>query len=267
MSRKLRLLALLAAAVSLSSAQVPSISPAGSFAEGKRPANTTSVPHDPHDLSGVWRWTGRVLTFSTEPPPMTAWGTARYDANKPSYGPRAVPASQGNDPQGKCDPLGIPRILFYGAFTTIEIMPLKDRVLQFFEWGNVMRTIWTDGRKLSTDPDLDLRWMGYSVGRWDGDTFVVDSNGFNDKTWLDHFGSPHSDEMRLEERYRRVDRDTLELTLTLTDPKTYTKPWVSDRKVFKLEPKTEVQEIFCVPSEEELFNKRIRDLAGGSAKP
>jgi hypothetical protein len=258
----LGMLVLLAAAAH---AQVPAISPAGGVARGATAATGPSVRHDPHDLSGVWRWVGRVLTFSAEAPPMTLWGKARYDASKPSYGPRSIPASLGNDPQGKCDPLGIPRLLFYGAFVTIEFVPVKDRLFQFFEWGHVWRTIWTDGRKLSDDPDQDPRWMGYSVGHWDGDTFVVETNGMNENTWLDHFASPHSAEARLEERYRRLDRDTLELYLTLTDPKAYTKPWVSDRKTFKLEPaRSEVTEIFCVPSEEELFNKRVRDPAGGT---
>ena len=106
--------------------------------------------------------------------------------------------------------------------------------------------------------------MGYSVGKWEGNTFVVNSTGFEQRTWLDHFGYPHSDEMRLEERYRRIDRDSLELTMTLTDPKMYTKPWVSEKKVFKLAPpNTEIQELFCVPSEEEEFNRRVRDPAGG----
>jgi hypothetical protein len=80
---------------------------------------------------------------------------------------------------------------------------------------------------------------------------------------VDHFGNPHSDQMHLEERYRRVDRDTLELTMTLTDPKTYTKPWVSEKKIHKLVPNREISEIFCVPSEEEEFNRNIRDPAGG----
>ncbi len=116
-------------------------------------------------------------------------------------------------------------------------------------------------RSLPVDPEPTR--LGYSVGKWDGDTFVVDSVGFIDSTWLDHFGNPHSDEMRLQERYRRVDQNNLEMTLTLTDPKIYTKPWISDKKTFRLEPKTEVVEIFCVPSEEEAFNKRMRDPAAG----
>jgi hypothetical protein len=138
-------------------------------------------------------------------------------------------------------------------------------VVQFFEWHHVYRPIWTDGRELPKDAMDNPRWLGFSVGKWDGDVFVVDSIGFDDRTWLDHFGHPHSDEMRLQERYHRLDRDTLELTLTLNDPKIYTKPWVSDTKTFKLEPAKEMQEIFCVPSEEEAFNKRVRDPAAGVA--
>src|SRR5439155_23046960 len=86
---------------------------------------------------------------------------------------------------------------------------------------------------LPKDAD-ELKWLGYSVGKWDGDTFVVDSTGFDERTWLDHFGNPRSDQMILQERYHRVDRDTLELTMTLTDPKVYTKPWVSEKKTFRL---------------------------------
>ena len=229
--------------------------------QSARRASAPAPPHNAHDLGGVWRATFRTLTFSGETPAMTALGSQRFQANKPSYGPRAVPPALGNDPQGNCDPLGIPRLLFYGRTTAIEILQAPDRVVEFFEWMHVWRTIWTDGRTLPADPDPT--WLGYSVGKWDGDTFVVDSIGFDDKTWLDHFGNPHSDGMRLQERYRRVDRDNLQLTLTLTDPKTYTQLWVSDTKTFRLEPKTVLQDLSCVPSQEQEFNRRIRDLAGG----
>ena len=220
-------------------------------------------PHDPHDLSGVWTKTWRTLTLSEDVPPMTSWGKAQFDSNKPSYGPRAVPPALGNDPTGKCDPLGLVRnLVLEVSVYPMEIVQAPKRILQFFEWAHSWREIRTDGRELPKDPEP--RWMGYSVGRWEGDTFVVQSTGFDERTWLDHFGSPHSDEMRLEERYHRLDRDNLELVMTLTDPKTYTKPWVSERKVFKLAPaNVEIQELFCVPSEEESFNQRVRDPAGG----
>ena len=125
------------------------------------------------------------------------------------------------------------------------------------------RTIWMDGRKLPEDPDP--RWYGYSVGKWDGDTLVVDSVGFDDRTWLDQVGDPYSSEMRLQERYHRVG-NTLELTMTLTDPKTYTRPWVSEKKVFNLLPNEEIREEICAPSVEQEFNRRTRDPAGGIKK-
>jgi hypothetical protein len=219
---------------------------------------------DPHDLSGVWTKTrGTYLGMSNTPPPFTPEGQAKFNETRPSYGPRAVPAAKGNDPSmGTCDPPGMPRSLFLEvSIYNMEMVPAPGRVIQFFEWAHDYCNIWTDGRELPKDPDP--RWQGYSVGKWVGDTFVVDSLGFDERTWLDHFGNPVSDAMRLQERYRRLDKDTLELTMTVTDPKIYTKPWVSDKKILKLVPKGELAELYCVPSEEQAFNKGIRDPAAG----
>jgi hypothetical protein len=92
------------------------------------------------------------------------------------------------------------------------------------------RGVWTDGRQLPKDPDP--RWYGYSVGRWEDDyTFVVNSNGTDDRTWLDNAGSPHSNDMKVEERYHRASQNVLELTVTIDDPKTYTMPWVARNKM------------------------------------
>jgi hypothetical protein len=143
----------------------------------------------------------------------------------------------------------------------MEIVQTRDRVFQFFEWGHSYRQVWTDGRPLPKDADLTFN--GISTGRWEGDRFVVTSGFFDDRSWLDHFGTPHSSEMTLEERYRRLDRDTLELNMTLTDPKIFTAPWVSERKVMKLAPRREIAEQFCVPSQEAEFNRIVRDPAGG----
>jgi hypothetical protein len=147
-------------------------------------------------LNGVWS-TGGLRSLTAEPPPMTSTGKAEFDANKPSYGPRAIPPALGNDPAGRCDPLGLVRSLF--AFRPMEFVQTPNRILQIFEWNRVLREIWIDGRKLPEDPDP--RWYGYSVGRWEGDTLVVDSIGFDDRTWLDQFGHPFSKSMRLEERW------------------------------------------------------------------
>lgn len=220
---------------------------------------------DAHNLSGVWHHPMQLRdpTMSNERPPFTAWGQAKFDATKPGYGPRAIPPALGNDPLGNCDPPGMPRLLFLEDFpNNVEIVQIPGRVMQFFERGHYWRDIWTDGRQLPKDPDP--RWMGYSVGKWDGDTFVVDSTGFDERTWLDRMGNVHSDQMRFQERYRRVDHGTLQLSMTIDDPKTYTKPWVSVTKTLSLIPKPEgLDEFFCVPSEEQRFNRTIRDPAGG----
>lgn len=238
---------------------------AGVLARGDQSGTPTAAAgaFDPHDLSGFWLGQNRVLALSATPPPRTAWGEERFNSNKPSYGPRAIPPALGNDPVGTCDPLGIPRLLvFENNPWDVEFIQTRDRVLQLFDRPRVHREIWTDGRQ--PPGDMEPRWMGYAVGKWEGDTFVVNSTGFDERTWLDHFGNPHSDEMRLEERYRRVSRDTIEFVMTLTDPKTYTKPWVSDTKTLRRQNIKEFQdELFCVPSEEQAFNRRLRDPAAG----
>jgi hypothetical protein len=212
---------------------------------------------NPRELGGPWGNNG--LAFSAAPP-MTPAGQAKYDAAKPGMGPRAVPL--GNDPMMICDPLGYPRLLNYNY--GMEFVHLPDRVLQVFEFGHTFRTIWTDGRKLQDDPEP--RWLGYAVGRWDGDTFVVESNGFDDRTWLTTQGHQHSTRMRLTERFRRTAADTLEVTLTIDDPEMYTKPWVTTGRL-RLMPAAEVGEYFCVPSEEEEYRKTVREPAGGVVRP
>jgi len=256
----------------------------GAWKPDELPKNlATPMPFDRHNLSGVWSMPTKgfekhsltskptnlehvpeELKQTSVPPPMTAWGKERLELNKPSYGPRAVPPGTGNDPVSSCDPLGYPRDLWEANLRPFEFVQTADRMLQHMQYHDVWRTIWTDGRALPKDPDP--AWYGYSIGRWEGDTFVVTSNGYDDRTWLDHFGNPHSEEMRLVERYRRLDLDTLELNMTLTDPKTYTKPWVSDTIIF-VRKKVAIFEEICAPSEENRFNEKIRDAAVGKTKP
>ena len=157
-----------------------------------------------------------------------------------------------------------------------EFVMLPDRVLQFFEWGHTWRTIWTDGRALPTNPPTP-RWLGYAVGRWEGDTFVVETTGFDDRSWLaedrdnarrqpedrGNYGFPHSDEMRTVERYKRTSFGTLDATLTITDPKVYTQPWTTSGTI-RLTPGTEIWEYFCVPSESAEYNQRVTAAAAGA---
>jgi hypothetical protein len=225
----------------------------------------------PHDLSGIWWGNGAGRQLGT-PPPMTPWGQERYDANKPSEREapesRKVPPALGNDPLGKCDPEGYPRNLSANG-RPFEIVQTPDKIIQVFEWGHAFREIWTDGRKLPAAADLDPRWYGWAVGHWEGDTLVVESTGYDERTWLNGSGYPHSEDMKLTERYRHPDAITLEITMTLEDAKAYTKPWVGATQSYKLQlPKglTILEEAFCVPSEEQSFNQRVRDAAAGLTK-
>jgi hypothetical protein len=160
---------------------------------GKSADPAVSVPHDPHDLNGVWSRSGGVLTMSNETPPMTAWGLAKFNANHPVYGPRAVPG--GNDPMSTCGPLGMPRNISGSVDLPHGAGSDPEPDLSVLEWAHSYRVIWTDGRELPKDPDP--HWMGYSVGKWEGDAFVVKSTGFDDRTWLGHFGNPVSEDMSL----------------------------------------------------------------------
>jgi len=219
---------------------------------------------DPRDLSGVWTRAGGGAGLVGNAA-MTAAGQAKFLTNKPSFGPRMVPPAFGNDPMGKCDPIGLIRnISLEVAGRSFEFAEMPDRVIQFFEWAHQYRTIWTDGRAFPKDPEP--RWNGYSVGKWEGNTLVVDSMGLDERTWLDNLGHPHTSDMRVQERYTRTDRNTLTMSVTITDPAFYAQPIASGVISFRLNPeKTEEDklETFCVPSEEEAFNKGIRDPAAG----
>jgi hypothetical protein len=111
-----------------------------------------------------------------------------------------------------------------------------------FEFSHFVRQIYTDGRKHNTD--LGPTWLGDAIGHWEGDTLVVDTIGFNDKTWLDRAGHPHSTELHLVERIRRVDQNTLTDDITIEDPKAYTKPW-GGQITFALHPKWNLMEMVC----------------------
>ena len=233
------------------------------FAQGgqqQTAAKASAAPAPKRDFSGVWQYqgSGGAESFAAEKdmPPMTPWAKARFDEEIPGYGSRARPG--GNDPILQCDPIGFPRVMFMP--TPIEFVQAPGRVLQFFEREHEWRPIWTDGRSLPTD--ADPAWFGHAVGHWEGDyTLVVESTGFNDKTWLGPTGFPHSEEMRVTERYHRIDHDTILYDMTVTDPMAYTKPIVAPQRTMKLKPREEIEEQPCVWSLENEFAKRIREPA------
>ena len=231
-------------------------------AAGRQQANpkVAPAPAPKRDLSGLWHYEGTGASEPIAPdnliPPMTPWAKERFDAERPGYGPRRAPG--GNDPILQCDPIGFPRVMFLN--TPFEFVQVAGRVIQFFEHEHEYRTIWTDGRSLPKD--ADPTWYGYAIGHWEADdTFVVQSTGFRDSTWLGSSGYPHSEDMRITERYRRVDHDTILYDITVTDPMAYTQPIIGPRRIMKLRPKDEIVEEICVPSEEKSFAKRIGEPA------
>jgi hypothetical protein len=226
-----------------------------------------NLPFDPRDLSGVWSDNQNRLQLDFNAPPLTPLGQAKYDATKTEETPEGKPISNSKDGMLICDPLGWPRWFTYNY--GFEFVQLPGRTVQFLEWDHTWRTIWTDGRPLPKNPDP--RWMGYSVGRWDGNTFVIESNGFDERSWLSEnrkdrrWGWPHSEELRTVERYRRVNHNTLDVSLTITDPKIYTAPWVTTGN-FLLNPGTELWEDFCVTSDSDYFNTKVLRPAAGDIK-
>jgi hypothetical protein len=221
-----------------------------------------------HDLSGVWMQypqgdlpgtPGMNTVNERYRPPLTPWGQARLDAARPLVGPKAVPGEE-NSPTLRCDPDGPPKLLNHP--NPFEIVQIPGRMLMFFEEQHIWRTIWADGRPLPKDPDPS--YLGYAVGKWEGDTFVVETIGFNDKDWADAYGDPRSEQTHLTERYRRLNHDTLELQVTIDDPKSYTKPWVSPPKLHKLEPGWEIAEWFCTVEEDKAYDDVVRKPAGAA---
>jgi hypothetical protein len=220
---------------------------------------TAELPFDARNLTGVWGPKPRgERQLSVPPPALTASGQEKYDATRSEETADGESISNSKDPILICDPMGWPRLFTYNY--GFEFVQLPDRMFQFFEWSHAWRTVWTDGRALPEDPDP--RWLGYAVGRWEGDTFIVESNGFDERSWVTEnrqdrrFGFPHTEAMRVEERYRRVNHNEIVATLTVTDAETYTEPWVTTSSIF-LTPGAEIGEYFCVPSDSEEYNNRI----------
>jgi len=178
---------------------------------------------DARDFSGVWnpaqsmqpRGQVNPIDLSGHPdplPPFNPAGQAKYLANR-----KFIDAGDVLD----CDPYGTARNLFTPR--PFENIPARDRLLQHFEYYDNWREIWTDGRDFPGDLEPDF--MGYSIGKWDGDVFVVESRGYNGKQFLTWQGFPLTESMRQTERWQRVDHDTLKIVFTFDDPKMYAKPW------------------------------------------
>jgi hypothetical protein len=199
-------------------------------------AKTQSAARVP-DLNGVWaNITESGATFNPkENPSFQPWADAKWKANKNDEPGQANVIGNGRvdrDPTvASCFPSGMPRLMT--EVFPFEIIQVRDRVLILFERDYAVSHIWTDGRKLPEDPDPT--YMGYSIGKWEGDTLVVETIGVKDITWLDRMGHPHSDALHVVGRMRRVNHDRLEIDWTFDDPKAFTKTWTG-KTVYRYKP-------------------------------
>jgi hypothetical protein len=245
----------------------------GPSAQGKRTpasakaAKAAAAPkYDAHDLSGVWWGPRNSIGMDVAVPAMTDWGKAQYETHHPSRGPRAVLPAFTDDPMAHCDPLGYPRNLYIDT-RSYELIQLPNKIVQIFEWAHGTREIYIDGRKLPDPDDADPLWYGYAVGKWDGDSFVVDSTGYDERAWIDSEGDPRSESGHIHEVFKHPDAMTLELNMTVDDPKAYAKQWAGGKQTYHLQlPKgvTMIKEEYCVSDEELSFNDNVRNPAGGN---
>jgi hypothetical protein len=168
------------------------------------------------DLSGIWLTTSNkwlVNIADGVEVPWTPRARAIFDERQANFGR--------DRPSGKCISHGVTDFDALGTPTKIVQTPAVT--VMMFEAYNHFRQIMTDGRPLPKDPEP--AWLGYSVGRWEGTTFVVETNGLSDKTWLDDGGHPHSDALRVTERFTRPNFGRLNVQVTIDDREMYTRPW------------------------------------------
>jgi len=221
-------------------------------------------PAPKRDLSGAW--VGPLNTNKPDTvPPMTPAGQRAFKEHK-AYGPasgnfgagsRAEQPGESNDPFITCDPLGFPRNLLAHAISSRGGMlfgSAPNRILIAYEQQRVWREIFTDGRALPKAVDVkgapESRYYGYSVGHWENDnTLVIDTTGVDERAWLDEAGHPLSSSAHITERYVRPDEYNLQVTVTVDDPKYYTKSWAMMKANFYWMKAQDFSESFCVPSE------------------
>jgi hypothetical protein len=192
------------------------------------------------DLSGIWRLNGLGYSFNIlgdQKVEMLPWAQALYAK-------RAATFAQ-DSPDTNCLPPGPHAGLF--GMDPVKFVQAKGLLLIIYEDAPT-RQVFVDGRGLPEDPNPT--WMGYSVGRWDGDALVVETAGFNDRTWLDITGHPHSEALHVTERFRRLDVGRMRLDMTFDDPKTYAKPWTIGIDI-ELIPDTELLENVCNENEKD----------------
>jgi hypothetical protein len=218
--------------------------PAGAIPRGPDGKPNLSAPAprlpDGHpDLSGIWEAGSNkyVLNIAADLKPVDVpfqpWAKTLVDQ-------RADGSHSGEDPFANCLPQGVPRV--NASPPPWKVIQKSDVIVILYESANTWRQIFLDGRELGDD--YPPTFLGYSTGKWDGDTLVVETRGFNGKTWLDQTGKPTSEALHVTERFRRTDFGHLDIQITIDDPKVYTKPWTVKQQA-RLIPNTDVIENAC----------------------
>jgi hypothetical protein len=193
------------------------------------------------DFSGVWIGNNDP---DPEQPALMPWATAVTQAR--------IANDLAEHPSGFC----LPSFPFPGGPLVFELVQTPDRLITIFETMPTYRKVYLDGRRHPKDPNPS--WMGHSIGRWDRDTLVIDSLGFNDKSWLEIF--PHTEMLHVIERYRRPDKGHLEIEVTVEDPGTFAKPFVR-RSTWDFAPEEDVLEYICAEN-----NQAAQRLGGAAAR-
>ena len=190
------------------------------------------------DLSGIWRaesyrWVNNLLPDGVEAP-FLPWA-AELQKKRQSTMSHELPMTF-------CMPHGVPDAMLVNGHP-FKIVQTPNLMVHLYEEFTKYRQIHTDGRPLPVDPNPT--WYGYSVGRWDGATFVVESAGFKEGSWLTNQGHPHTDALRTTERFTRMTFGYMEIVVTVDDPKVYSRPWTSEPIRMFLMPDTELLEHLC----------------------
>jgi hypothetical protein len=207
------------------------------------------------DLSGIWRGAGPLYRFNIAQDLQTAdiqpWAEELFL--------QRVRDSRKDSPLAKCLPVSVP---FHNFFNLTRVVQTPALMVMLYESPNSPhRTVFTDGRDLPKDPNP--AWLGYSVGRWESDTLVVTTAGFNDRGWLDSAGHPQTESLRITERMRRRDFGHMEYEITIDDPKVFTKPFTV-KTVRLLATDTDLLEDVC---ENELDRGRLSGATGIKVRP
>ena len=213
------------------------------------------LPDGHPDLSGIWEPNGNRyavdIARDLKPAdiPFQPWAKA-------VAAERADGSHEAEDPTANCLPPGIPHM--GAAPPPWKLVQTPRYVIILHEIMSTWRQIFLDGRELGED--FTPAWMGYSTGKWEGDTLVVDTKGFNGKAWLDQLGKPTTDALHVVERFRRRDFGHMEIQITIDDPKAYTKPWTVTEEVHLL-TNTELLEFICNEN-----NVDVKHLPGHAGK-